>query len=53
LEKLAFGRFSDNGFVFAGKRRGFCRLRRPDKRGQAFDACAGRIIEAWRLTPAP
>jgi hypothetical protein len=28
LEKLACGRFSDIGFVAAGKKRGFCRLRR-------------------------
>jgi hypothetical protein len=27
LEKLACGRFSDIGFVSAGKKRGFCRLR--------------------------
>jgi hypothetical protein len=28
LEKLACGRFSDISFAAAGKRRGFCRLRR-------------------------
>jgi hypothetical protein len=28
LEKLACGRFSDSSFVSAGKKRGFCRLRR-------------------------
>jgi hypothetical protein len=28
LEKLACGRFSDNSFIAAGKKRGFCRLRR-------------------------
>jgi len=27
LEKLAYGRFSDIGFVAAGKKRGFYRLR--------------------------
>jgi hypothetical protein len=27
LEKQACGRFSDIGFVAAGKKRGFCRLR--------------------------
>jgi hypothetical protein len=30
LEKVACGAFSDIGLVSAGKKRGFCRLRRVD-----------------------
>jgi hypothetical protein len=41
LEKLACGRFSDNARLAAGKRRGFCRLRRAIHAGAGTAARRG------------
>jgi hypothetical protein len=48
LEKLACGRFSDIGSVAAGKKRGFCRLRR--RRGERM-CKSDRLLVHWKNWP--